>query len=823
MLRYPLRIISIILNQCHCLPGTNNFLASTKFHLMKALGLIALLLLAAVILPAQNQSLVPAIGKHLTDFFARQPHEQLLVTTDKSVYHPSEKIWFRVVVLDENNQISTIGKELFVKLYGADGKSDSQQLFKLKEGYALCDLTLKPEMKPGTYFLSLFTSATNQPDFVSITRVLVDPEYSNQWVATGKSRDSISRAGIKNELIIRLKEFAGDIKKNTSLLYQITNGTSVLEKGKVKTDKSGEVAIPFTLPSTSNGAPFLCRLSDNREEWNQTFYLPSEMDQITVGFFPEGGNLVPGIESKIGMTAVDHWGNPVALEGTLTDQDGKTVAQVKTFTAGLGFFSLRPEANKKYMLSVNSKKPHHQQFELPPADSSALALSIAKNDAEYLSVNLQFANQQKHNLSMIVTKGSNLYWAADLEIIKGNRIKIPVLNLPQGINLLSVFSAEGKPMAERLIFVEQKEACQISITPEKDSLAQGESVKIKIRMNDENNHPLPGNFLVAITDNNYLDKNGSDAEDLSQAENNLTTPISMLAGGTKGKLTNTTLTDIFLISNHLKWLNWNQVLPYPGKQPNQPNGTTIQQGVKNFDTQLSGLIEDRSVKCLIQDQPRKLDSAYLLSNATFFKKTPRNFKSNTIALENQRKMFASATSILDVIKSIKPFKITNNQIVFLGSENSINYQGGALIILDGQQLGTDVSALSAIAPMEVDHINVSTNPMDIQRYTGLNSVGIIEIFLKKAVTKPEEPSSASTDPYENGFRIPATFPTMSDHPRQDGRTTLQWIPLQKSDQNGQTEISVMAGARSGDFVVRVVGITDSGRFGNSQSLLKINK
>lgn len=790
---------------------------------MKALGLIAVLLLAAGMLPAQNQSLVPVIGKHLTDFFARQPHEQLLVTIDKSVYHPGEKIWFRVVVLDENNQISTSGKELFVKLYGSDGKSDSQQLFKLKEGYALCDLTLKPEMKPGTYFLSLFTAATNQPDFVSITRILVDPEYSNQWVATGKTRDSISRSGIKNELNIRLREFAGDFKKNTSLFYQITNGTTVLEKGKVKTDKAGDVAIPFTLPSTSNGAPFLCRLSDNREEWNQSFYLPSEMDPITVGFFPEGGNLVPGIETKIGVTAVDHWGNPVALEGTLTDQDGKVIAQVKTFTAGLGFFSLRPEGNKKYKLSVNSDKRYPQQFELPAADSSALALSIAKNDGEYLSVNLQFADQQKHNLSMIVTKGSNLYYAADLEIIKGNRIKIPVLNLPQGINLLSLFSTEGKLMAERLIFVEQKESCQITITPEKESLSQGETAKIKIRMRDENNHPLPGNFLVAIADNNYLDKNGSDDFDRIQTENNLTTPFSILAGVTKGKLTNTTLTDIFLISNRLKWFHWDQVLPFKENQPNKSNGATIRQSIPNFDTQLSGLIEEKSVKYLIKDQPRKLDSAYLLSNANFFKKAPRNFKSNTIALENQRKMFASATSILDVIKSIKPFKITNNQIVFLGSENSINYQGGALIILDGQQLGTDVSALSAIAPMEVDHINVSTNPMDIQRYTGLNSVGIIEIFLKKAVTKSEEPLSAPTDQYENGFRIPAPFPTMSDHPKQDGRTTLQWIPLQKSDQNGETEISVMAGSRSGDFVVRVVGITDSGRFGNSQSLLKINK
>ena len=148
-------------------------------------------------------------------------------------------------------------------------------------------------------------------------------------------------------------------------------------------------------------------------------------------------------------------------------------------------------------------------------------------------------------------------------------------------------------------------------------------------------------------------------------------------------------------------------------------------------------------------------------------------------------MFASASSILDVIKTIKQYKITNNQIVFIGSENSLNYQGGALIVLDGQQLGTDVSTITNLSPADIDHINVSTNPMDIQRYTGLNSVGVIEIWQKKAKIVETDQKKASSEKYNGEFRIPNAFISEIGNLKRDSRTTLVWIPEQKVDASGQ--------------------------------------
>jgi len=206
-----------------------------------------------------------------------------------------------------------------------------------------------------------------------------------------------------------------------------------------------------------------------------------------------------------------------------------------------------------------------------------------------------------------------------------------------------------------------------------------------------------------------------------------------------------------------------------------------------------------------------------------FFKAPKVVKTNTMSLDGQRKLLASATSIMDVIKTIKPYKIVGNQIVFFGSENSLNYQGGALIVLDGQQLGTDIGAIQSISPSEVDHINVSTNPMDIQKYTGLNSVGIIEIFQKKAKATEPEVQKESTNKYEGGYRVSNVFPAESGKNKRNSRTTLLWIPDQKVDQTGQFEFEVTAGKVISDFVIEVQGTSTNGRMGSGKAGFSVVK
>ncbi len=232
---------------------------------------------------------------------------------------------------------------------------------------------------------------------------------------------------------------------------------------------------------------------------------------------------------------------------------------------------------------------------------------------------------------------------------------------------------------------------------------------------------------------------------------------------------------------------------------------------KNFEAQISDFIAAYAQKYDLLHKDLVVDQTYFKTNQELFPKAPRITKTNTIAIDNQRKLLSNSTNLMDVIKSIKPYKIMNNQIVFMGSENSINYQGGALLVLDGQQMGTDISAISNISPMEVDHINISTNPMDIQRYTGLNSVGVIEIFQKRAQTPEPESKKQTNNQYDGRYRIANVFQAEPINPKRNNRTTLQWIPELTLDETGTAEFTLTASKIISDFVIDIQGISTDGQ------------
>jgi len=858
---------------------------------MKTLTLLLIGIWIGMVLSAQEKGPLPKISEQMTEYFKFYPREKTFIVTDKSKYKPGETVWFRAFVTTGNNlPISNESPELYIKLYDKKGGAVLQEIYKLKNGFTSGDFVVPETLQRGNYALVAFTSAPISPEEISTTILQIDPQYTNQFVAEVRAKDSISAAGQKNELLVSLHDLMGEVQKNTSLRFRILNGTEVIEKGKVKTDNQGKAILLFTLPGKINGEPFICELSDNDGEWSQKVFLPSNIDPLVINFFPEGGNLITGTPSKVGFTAFNKWGMPVDVEGSIIDQDGKSLSIVKTFSNGVGLFSLPNAGKQKYKLVLSGKTGQNQTFDLPVASDAGLALSVVKVDTEFISTNLIFGDKQKHAVTLIVNQGSNIYWAADMEIDGMGRIKIPTENLPQGINQLSVFSVEGNLLAHRIVFIDKKQELKIAVSPIQNDLKAGEKMKVRINLSNENGQPIAGSVSISVADQFRKQIARPHIDDCLLFGAELETPISGFLETFKGKISNTPMMDVYLISNSIKGFDWERIMHFKAENTSESNtGTTgisgiviDKNGIKinkakvslvnnksmqlhtattNVDGRFSfpnlntGSTEDYSAKATdsegkhelkvilnknledrisdfaaktiqkynLMDNEKFAYENYFKNNPDLSSKAPKAIKPISNTFDSQRKMLATATSLLDVIKATKAYRIANNQIVFLGFENSINYQGGALIVLDGQQLGTDVSVISNISPNDVDHIFISTNPMDIQRYTGLNSVGLIEIFTKKT-TLPESFSQEGikVNKYDGIFRIPNEFQS-GDTKQSSNRTTLLWIPDQTINETGQFEFEISAGKVISDFVIEVQGITRDGRIGRGEASFTVIK
>ena len=153
----------------------------------------------------------------------------------------------------------------------------------------------------------------------------------------------------------------------------------------------------------------------------------------------------------------------------------------------------------------------------------------------------------------------------------------------------------------------------------------------------------------------------------------------------------------------------------------------------------------------------------------------------------QRKL-ASGTPILDVIKSIRPFQLMGDIIVFRGA-NSFIAQDGALFVYDGVKLGTSISVLSSINPDDIANIEISTNPTDIQRFTAFNSIGVIEMTSKRGFEKTEDDSKQMTR----------------------YNSTLYWNPYAKILQKNETSVSFESTKMKTKYRVIVQGVDETGK------------
>jgi len=858
---------------------------------MKSLIFLFLMVWATSFLSAQEQSPIPKISQQISTYFSYYPREKVFLTTDKQLYKPGEIIWFRSFVSNGDNLLSSEDRsKLYIGLYDKTGSAVQKDVYKLNGGSAFGDLLIPDKLEDDFYFLVAYTSVQSSQDQIAVVALKIEPQYCDQSVVEAVAKDSVSIAGKPNELFVVLRDVAGKIQKNESLRYEVRNGSEVIAKDKVKTNDSGKITIPFTIPDKTNGEPFVCELANASGEWSHVVFLPTNLDPVIVRFFPEGGNLVGGIPTRVGFTAFNKWGIPVNIEGWLVNAQGEKVAPVKTLSKGLGMVSASIPALQQYKLVVSGADGQNQSFDLPVALKEGLALSVTKTDAEFIYSNLIFSDSQKHAVSLTVTHGNSVHWAADMDINGTGRLKIPVEKLFRGVNLLSVYSKDGDLLASRIVYRDNNQRLKIDVEPEKSTLHPGEHMKVKARLTNENNQPVSGNISVAVSDKFRNDGDVNQIADYLMIESELETPFSLIPESFRDKVGNSAFTDVFLIANKMKGFNWDNILKFKPENASASNvenfkisgfvtdksgakfskakiilteektgkkytSTTNSEGIflfpelkmgdlnkytakaldpdgkavlsinliKNLEGQVAVYIAENIQKYTLLGKEKIADENYFRNNDFLFARAPKTVKSNTQGIENQRRMFASATSILDVIKTIKPYKIVGNGIVFLGSENSLNYQSGALIVLDGQQMGTDVSAITNLSPSDVDHINVSTNPMDIQRYTGLNSVGLIEIFQKKASPTVSNQKKTNDGKRDGEFRIPDSFTDGSGNLKKDARTTLVWIPEQKVDASGQFEFVVPAGKVLSDFLIEIQGITSDGIMGTGTAKYSVVK
>ncbi len=220
-----------------------------------------------------------------------------------------------------------------------------------------------------------------------------------------------------------------------------------------------------------------------------------------VELFPEGGNLVQGLDEKIAFKASDQNGRPVMVKALLLNAKNQVLDTLRVKHDGMGFFFLKPLPGEHYRIDWTDEYGVKGSTALETIQKEGLSLSISgTNDKALILVertpNVPVNMQQ---LYLLVHMNERPIYKIRLNMTTKTVINtaVPIDELQTGVLQFSLFSNDWMPIEERILFVNNRmHEFNAKINPGIVSLEKRGRNVVEIMVSDT----AAANMSVSITD-----------------------------------------------------------------------------------------------------------------------------------------------------------------------------------------------------------------------------------------------------------------------------------------------------------------------------------
>ncbi len=227
-----------------------------------------------------------------------------------------------------------------------------------------------------------------------------------------------------------------------------------------------------------------------------------KLKDINLSFFPEGGQLVKGVSSRVAFKATNDKGMGISVKGVLYNKEKEDIASFVSYHDGMGFFEFTPDEGQ-YMVRINYEGKE-RSFKMPQAESLGYVMRVDNLRDDYMYIQLlgiPDSSPEKLGLSFACRGKIYAFEAISLDETGKCMLKMPKINLPAGVNQLTLFNAEGRIYAERLAFINHSaERLSVTQTQNKKSYQPFEKVEMGFSVNDKMGNPVKTSFSLSVRD-----------------------------------------------------------------------------------------------------------------------------------------------------------------------------------------------------------------------------------------------------------------------------------------------------------------------------------
>lgn len=216
--------------------------------------------------------------------------------------------------------------------------------------------------------------------------------------------------------------------------------------------------------------------------------------------FPEGGDLIDGVASVVAFKASYGGGFPEDVSGKVLE-DGKEIASFGSLHDGMGKFVVTPRLGKTYEVLLNDGRA----FPFPEIRRGGMSLRVARNNAAGIDILVSAPDDAPHAFS-ILAKLHGIPCSGAQGTVTGQKlVRLPKEMFPfQGIVELTLADGDGRPVAERLVYVNVEQRLTVTATPDKERYALRDTGKVRLQVTDAAGNPVRAELAVSIFDKAYL-------------------------------------------------------------------------------------------------------------------------------------------------------------------------------------------------------------------------------------------------------------------------------------------------------------------------------
>ena len=223
-----------------------------------------------------------------------------------------------------------------------------------------------------------------------------------------------------------------------------------------------------------------------------------------VQFFPEGGQLVAGVRSRVAVKAVGANGLGQDVKGTIQDTAGNVVAEFATQHLGMGIFAFTPQSGKTYKAKIIGPGETAFTTDVPGTLEKGFILQLNNSQPDSIAikvaVNEKTLDEQKNSRFYIIGQSNGKVYYTSKGKLDGlvYAAKTDKARFPSGIVQFTLFSQSGGPIAERIAFIQNKDTLNLKIDSAGQNYTTRQQVKLALNVKDNNNAAVTGSFSVAV-------------------------------------------------------------------------------------------------------------------------------------------------------------------------------------------------------------------------------------------------------------------------------------------------------------------------------------